>query len=221
MKVIPPKRRFDFMKDVRKVESHCPSSVKFREILTFQQNQEIWFWAQTPILKCLSYSQAGQLLRGAQLWAQLGHAGALSYLPISQPKGPSALDLKGLKCAGMSSDDIKELVPMHGRTALQAKTAGFNGVLIHAGNGFLLSQFLSPLFNHRSDGYGNSIEARCRIDLEVIKEVRTVVGPSFPVGLRINSFDQLDGGLIEADALEVVRLLDKSSIDLIDISGRT
>jgi len=105
--------------------------------------------------------------------------------------------------------------------ALLAKTVGFNGVQIHAGHGFLLSQFLSPLFNHRRDGYGGSIEARCRIVLDVIHEVRRVVGPSFPVGVRINSTDQLEGGLTEIDALEVVRLLDRTSIDLIDISGGT
>ena len=160
-------------------------------------------------------------IEGAQLWPQLGHAGALSHLAISQPKGPSALDIDGLQCAAMSHDDIQELPRMYAKTALHAKAAGFSGVLVHAGHGFLLSQFLSPLFNHRTDRYGGSIEARCRIVLEVISEVRSAVGPSFPVGIRINSTDQLEGGLTEVDGLEVVRLLDRSSIDLIDISGGT
>ncbi len=157
----------------------------------------------------------------AQIWPQIGHAGALSHLPISQPKGPSALNLEGLQCSGMTIDEIHELPGMYARTALHAKTAGFSGVHIHAGHGFLLSQFLSPLFNHRNDGYGGSIEARCRIVLEIISEVRRAVGPSFPIGIRINSTDQLEGGLTEIDALEVVRLLDQTSIDLIDISGGT
>lgn len=158
---------------------------------------------------------------GAHLWPQLGHAGALSHAPISQPMGPSALDIEGLRCAGMSVDDIQELPQMYARTALLAKTAGFGGVHIHAGHGFLLSQFLSPLFNHRTDGYGGSIEARCRIVLEIITEVRRAVGPEFPIGIRINSSDNLEGGLTQVDALEAVRLLDRSSIDLIDISGGT
>lgn len=158
---------------------------------------------------------------GAHLWLQLGHAGALSHTPISQPKGPSALDIGGLQCAGMSIDDIRELPAMYARTAAHAKAAGFSGVQIHAGHGFLLSQFLSPLFNHRNDGYGGSIEARCRLVLEVIAQVRRAVGPLYPVGIRINSTDQLEGGLTEVDALEVVRLLDQTSIDLIDISGGT
>ena len=161
------------------------------------------------------------MIEGARLWPQLGHAGALSHLPISQPKGPSALDIEGLQCAGMSTDDIRELPHMYAQTAVHAKTAGFGGVLIHAGHGFLLSQFLSPLFNRRGDGYGGSTEARCRIVLEVINEIRHAVGPSFPVGIRINATDKLEGGLTQADALEVVRLLDQTSIDLIDVSGGT
>ena len=110
---------------------------------------------------------------------------------------------------------------MYARTAAYAKNAGFGGVHIHAGHGFLLSQFLSPLFNRRDDAYGGSVEARCRIVLEAIDEVRRAVGPSFPVGIKINSTDKLEGGLTENDALEVVRLLDRTSVDLIDISGGT
>ena len=161
------------------------------------------------------------VIEEAHLWPQIGHAGALAHLPISQPKGPSALDIEDLQCQELSLDEIHQLPGMYARTALHAKSVGFSGVLIHAGHGFLLSQFLSPLFNHRSDGYGGSIEARCRIVLEVVKQVRRAVGPSFPVGIRINSADQLEGGLTEVDALEVVRLLDQTSIDLIDISGGT
>jgi len=161
------------------------------------------------------------MIDGAHLWPQLGHAGALSHAPISQPKGPSALDIEGLQCAAMSIEDVQDLPRIFAKTASHAKSAGFSGVLLHAGHGFLLSQFLSPLFNRRTDGYGGSIEARCRIVLEVIREVRRSVGPSFPVGIRINSTDQLEGGLTEVDALEVVRLVDQTSIDLIDISGGT
>ena len=161
------------------------------------------------------------VINGAHIWTQLGHAGALAHLPISQPKGPSPLDIKGLKCAGLSIDEIEALPKMYANAALHAKQVGFSGVHIHAGHGFLLSQFLSPLFNHRTDGYGGSVEGRSRLILEVIHAVRQAVGPTFPIGIRINSTDQLDGGLTNADASEVVRLLDQTSIDLIDISGGT
>jgi len=117
--------------------------------------------------------------KGAHIWPQLGHAGALSHAPISQPKGPSALNLEGLRCAGMSIEDVEELPPMYARTAAFAKDAGFGGVHVHAGHGFLLSQFLSPLFNRRNDGYGGSIEARCQIVLKVIDAVRRAEPPRF------------------------------------------
>jgi 2,4-dienoyl-CoA reductase-like NADH-dependent reductase (Old Yellow Enzyme family) len=161
------------------------------------------------------------LIEDTHLWPQLGHSGARSHPPVSEPTGPSALDIDGLQCAGMSPEDIHELPGMYAKSAVCAKNAGFSGVQIHAGHGWLLSQFLSPLFNRRSDGYGGSIEARCRIVLEVIDNVRRAVGPSYPVGIRINSTDQLEGGLTRDDALEVVRLLDQTSVDLIDISGGT
>ena len=160
-------------------------------------------------------------IHGAHLWPQLGHAGALSHLPISQPKGPSPLNITGLKCEGMSVDDIQELPGIYARAAETAKSAGFKGVQIHAGHGFLFSQFLSPLFNHRTDEYGGSVEGRFNIINKVISAIRQTVGPAFPIGIRINSTDKLVGGLTNDDALEVVRILDQTSIDLIDISGGT
>lgn len=160
-------------------------------------------------------------VQGAHIWPQLGHAGALAHGPVSQPKGPAALDIEGLQCGALSSDEIQALPAMYARAAVLAREAGFGGVQIHAGHGFLLSQFLSPLFNHRQDGYGGSVEARSRILLEIIDATRRALGPTFPIGVRINSTDQLEGGLTEADALEVVRLLDRSAVDLIDISGGT
>ncbi len=158
---------------------------------------------------------------GAQIWPQLGHAGALAYGPISNPKGPSPLDVKGLHCGGMSLEEINALPHSYAQAASLAQQAGFGGVQIHAGHGFLFSQFLSPLFNHRTDAYGGEVEARFRVIAEVIEAVRQAVGASFPIGIKINSTDKLDGGLTPDDALEVVRLLDRTSIDLIDVSGGT
>jgi 2,4-dienoyl-CoA reductase-like NADH-dependent reductase (Old Yellow Enzyme family) len=158
---------------------------------------------------------------GAHLWPQLGHAGALSHLPISRAKGPSSLDIEGLQCAGMTLDDIGQLPGIYARAATIAKDAGFGGVQIHAGHGFLLSQFLSPLFNRRTDGYGGSIEARFSIVSEVIEAVRQAVGASFAIAIKINSTDKLEGGLTEDEAMEVIRMLDQTTIDLIDISGGT
>ncbi|MEM5473081.1 NADH:flavin oxidoreductase/NADH oxidase family protein [Hoeflea sp. AS60] len=158
---------------------------------------------------------------GAKLWLQLGHAGAMAHPPISTPKGPSALDLSGLTCAALTAREIEDLPGEFARTAALAKSLGFGGVQIHAAHGFLLSQFLSPLFNRRGDAYGGSLENRMRLLLDVIEEVRNAVGPGFPVALKLNSSDQLQGGFEESESLKVMSALDQTSIDLIDISGGT
>ncbi|MDU8929295.1 oxidoreductase [Alisedimentitalea sp. MJ-SS2] len=160
-------------------------------------------------------------VNGAQIWPQLGHAGALSHQPISHPKGPSPLNVDGLTCEGMTRADIDALPAAYARAATMAKDAGFGGVQIHAGHGFLFSQFLSPLFNHRSDAYGGTVAGRFRVIGATIDAVRRAGGPAFPIGIRINATDKLVGGLTEEDALEVVHLLNKTSVDLIDISGGT
>jgi 2,4-dienoyl-CoA reductase-like NADH-dependent reductase (Old Yellow Enzyme family) len=157
----------------------------------------------------------------AQLWLQLGHAGAMAHPPISDPKGPSAIDIPGLTCAELTRDEIRNLPSEFGRTARMAKNAGFGGVQIHAAHGFLLSQFLSPLFNKREDPYGGTITARMRLLLEVVDEVRSAVGPRFPVAVKLNATDQLEGGFEQDEALAVISALDGTGIDLIDISGGT
>ncbi|MEO0912422.1 MAG: hypothetical protein AAFY59_05450 [Pseudomonadota bacterium] len=131
---------------------------------------------------------------GTQLWAQLGHAGAMAHPPISTPKGPSALDLPGLTSAAMSRDEIARLPAEFAATARLAQDAGFSGVQVHAAHGFLLSQFLSPLFNRREDAYGGALQNRARLTLEVIEAVRGAVGPGFPVGVKLNAADGLEGG---------------------------
>lgn len=158
---------------------------------------------------------------GAQLWLQLGHAGAMAYPPISDPKGPSALDLVGLKCKALTLEEVCSLPSEFARTAHMAKNLGFGGVEIHAAHGFLLSQFLSPLFNRRQDEFGGSITNRMRLLLNVVEEVRAAVGPSFPIAAKLNATDQLEGGFSENDALDVITALDRTGIDLIDISGGT
>ena len=157
----------------------------------------------------------------AHIWPQLGHAGALAHGPISTPKGPSPLDIKHLNCKGMSLVEIHDLPQTYAQAATLAQQTGFGGVMIHAAHGFLLSQFLSPLFNHRTDQYGGKTEGRFRIIQEVISAVRQAVGPSYPIGIKINSTDKLKGGLTADDALKVIRLLDATSVDIIDISGGT
>ncbi|WP_366519137.1 hypothetical protein [Natronocella acetinitrilica] len=157
----------------------------------------------------------------AHIWPQLGHAGALAHPPLSMPKGPSPLDVEGLRCEGMSAEEVAALPAQYAEAAAQAKALGFTGVQIHAGHGFLLSQFLSPLFNQRSDAWGGDVRARTRVVVEIVAAVRQQVGPAFPVGIKINTSDQLVGGLTADEGLEVVRILDGTSLDLIEFSGGT
>lgn len=160
-------------------------------------------------------------INNAHLWLQLGQAGAMAHAPISTPKGPSKIDIPDLSCEELSLEEIKNLPAEFARTALLAKNLGFGGVQIHAAHGFLLSQFLSPLFNKRTDEYGGSIQSRMRLLLEVIAEVRQAVGSQFPIAIKLNATDMLEGGLEPIDSLKVVAELDNISIDLIDISGGT
>ncbi|MEM1364175.1 MAG: NADH:flavin oxidoreductase/NADH oxidase family protein [Pseudomonadota bacterium] len=158
------------------------------------------------------------------LWAQLGHAGAMAHPPLAAPdppRGPSALELPGQQIVAMSLAEVQAIPDQIARTAAFAKRVGFTGVEVHAAHGFLLSQFLSPLFNQRADAYGGDVKNRMRLVLETIDAVRAAVGESFPMGLKLNATDQLEGGFVEDEALEVVKALDATDLDLIDISGDT
>ena len=157
----------------------------------------------------------------SHLWLQLGHAGAMAHPPISKPKGPSAIDIHGLNCTALTLTEISQLPEEFARTSKLAQEFGFGGVQIHAAHGFLLSQFLSPLFNKREDIYGGSINARMRLLLEVVDAVRSAVDPSFVVSVKLNATDQLEGGFEEKAALDVIAALDNTAIDFIDISGGT
>jgi 2,4-dienoyl-CoA reductase-like NADH-dependent reductase (Old Yellow Enzyme family) len=158
---------------------------------------------------------------GSHIWPQLGHGGALAHSPISVPAGPSALQVGEWSCAELSQAAIEALPTTYAKAARRAKAIGFTGVQLHAGHGFLLSQFLSPLFNRRTDRYGGTIEARSQILIEIVEQVRAETGSDFAVAVRINSTDQLEGGLSGDDALVVVERLGQANVDLIDISGGT
>ncbi|KUJ73815.1 tRNA-dihydrouridine synthase [Ruegeria profundi] len=157
----------------------------------------------------------------AHLWLQLGHAGALAHLPISKPRGPSQMDFPDFRSEAMSRAEIETVPECFAKTARHAAELGFGGVQIHAAHGFLLSQFLSPLFNHRTDAYGGSISARMRLLIETVEAVRAAVPSDFVVSVKLNATDQLVGGLTEEAALKVVAALEGKGVDLLDISGGT
>jgi 2,4-dienoyl-CoA reductase-like NADH-dependent reductase (Old Yellow Enzyme family) len=127
----------------------------------------------------------------------------------------------GSSCREMTQADISKVIEAFARGAVRAKQAGFDGVQIHAAHGYLLSQFLSPFFNKRTDEYGGTIENRTRIVLEVLGSIRASVGHDFPVLIKINSEDFLDKGLTVEDMLHAAALLEQAGIDAIELSGGT
>jgi 2,4-dienoyl-CoA reductase-like NADH-dependent reductase (Old Yellow Enzyme family) len=119
----------------------------------------------------------------------------------------------------MSAANIVEVIQRFGDSAHAAEQAGFNGVQIHAAHGYLLSQFLSPLTNHRTDEWGGNLENRARLLLEVVRAVRQRVSAGFNVAVKLNSADFQRGGFSEDDARQVVQLLNGLPVDLTELSG--
>ena len=117
--------------------------------------------------------------------------------------------------------EIAELVDRWAVAARACKEAGFTGVQVHGAHGYLVSQFLSPRVNLRTDEYGGSLENRARFLLEIVAAVRAAVGPGFPVSVKLNSADFQKGGFDFGDSLQVVKWLEAASVDLIEISGGT
>ncbi len=160
------------------------------------------------------------------LWAQINHAGRqASIFSTFKPIAPSAIQLKKLmlfaKPKAMTADEIKDVENRFVTTAKLSKKAGFTGVQIHAAHGYLLSQFLSPKTNERTDDYGGSIDNRARLLFNIVQRVREEVGENYPISVKLNSADFQRGGFNEEDALYVIKTLEKLKIDLLEISGGT
>ncbi|HOP40771.1 MAG TPA: NADH:flavin oxidoreductase [Geobacteraceae bacterium] len=161
---------------------------------------------------------------GGKVVLQLAHAGcyAPSALTGHEALGPSANDTdKFPQCREMTLQEIAQVAEDFGKAAGRAKKAGFDGVQLHAAHGYLLTQFLSPFFNKRTDNYGGSIENRARILIEAFQAVRNEVGEGYPVLVKINSEDFVEGGLNVAEMLQVCALLEKAGVDAIEVSGGT
>ena len=161
---------------------------------------------------------------GGRIVAQLYHGGVFADPQFTgqDPLGPSVLNTdKGPLGKQMTTEQIQKVVVAFGEAAARAKKAGFDGVEIHAAHGFLLSQYLSPFFNHRADAYGGNIENRARMLLEIVPSVREAVGAGFPVLVKINADDFLPGGFSTDDMLQVAEWLETAGVDAIELSGGT
>lgn len=163
---------------------------------------------------------------GNHLWMQISHPGRqCPTLVNSQPLSPSNVQLKMLgsfsKPRALTQLEIEDIIHRFAHTANLAKEAGFTGVQIHCAHGYLISQFLSPKTNHRTDQWGGSLENRARFARSIVKAVRNAVGDNFPVAVKLNSADFQKGGFSLEDCVQVAAWLGEDSIDLLEISGGT
>ena len=160
--------------------------------------------------------------RGSVIVAQLAHAGGQAAQAITgmPALGPSPFARKdGGVCQEMTENDIDNMVNAFQQAASRALAAGFDGVQIHGAHGYCLSQFLSPHINKRTDMYGGSFENRMRPLVRVYEAIRRVVGDDYPVTLKINCEDYVEGGLELEDSASVIQGLEMIGLDAVEISG--
>jgi 2,4-dienoyl-CoA reductase-like NADH-dependent reductase (Old Yellow Enzyme family) len=172
------------------------------------------------------WAEAGKA-GGATMWMQINHPGrqVQSRMP-GVVWGPSAVAVelgKHSKRFGepvaMTEEQIGETVTRFATTAGLAERAGFDGVEVHAAHGYLLSQFLSPLVNRRTDDWGGPLQNRARLLLDVVRAIRSVVSPSFSLAVKMNSADFQRGGFDAEDAAKVIAMLEPLGVDMVELSG--
>lgn len=160
---------------------------------------------------------------GSNIIMQIVYGGSQTSLNPPSPViwGPSAVknEFSAITPKEMTQDDLNQLVQAFADAALRVKKAGFDGVEFHGAHGYLLSQFLSPYFNRRTDSYGGSIKNRARIIFEVYAAVRKTVGEDFPILIKLNSADYAEEGLTTDESLFVARELARLGINAIEVSG--
>lgn len=167
---------------------------------------------------------------GGRIALQLAHGGLWSIGGtaaddggcVSQPPAPSVRQTdSGPAGREMTPAEIAAVTEAFAAAARRAQEAGFDAVQIHAAHGYLISAFLSPLFNQRTDEYGGSPAGRARFAVEVAAAVRAAVGPDYPVLVKMNAEDFVAGGSTVDDMLESAALLAAAGVDGIELSGGT
>jgi 2,4-dienoyl-CoA reductase-like NADH-dependent reductase (Old Yellow Enzyme family)/thioredoxin reductase len=151
---------------------------------------------------------------------QLMHGGRQSYHDhkVAPSPIPAPAVVKGVP-KELSLAEIAELVTAFGDAARRCREAGFDFVEVHGAHGYLINQFLAPNANHRQDRYGGRFENRIRFFLEVLADIKAKAGADFPVGLRINGEDYIDGGWTLDDALRLAPILEHNGADYLHVSA--
>ena len=161
---------------------------------------------------------------GARAWVQLFHAGAYShpmFVDGQQPIAPSAVYSRYSQTTPreMTVEDIHQVQEAFVRAADRAKKAGFDGIEILASAGYLITQFLSPRTNKRTDAYGGSFENRVRFPRELIERVRQQVGPEYPLTIRMAGNDFVPGSNTDTEAPEFAKIYEQAGVDAINVTG--
>ena len=172
-------------------------------------------------------SLAAFTFTGAVPSVEFSHSGqyAGTYMADKNKKqgltqyGPSdGVRPDGMKVTALTKEQIADIVKRYGETAILAKRAGFEMIMIHGGHTWLLNQFISPYFNHRTDEYGGSFENRMRFTIEVLKEVRNAVGPMFPIEFRMSGSELFEGGYDLDEGVRIAQAVEPY-VDLIHVSA--
>ena len=180
-------------------------------------------------LACATYTADAIRRHGAIPSLELSHSGqfAGTYMTDKSKQhglaqwGPSdGVRADGVPVRALTHEMIDEIVAAYGHVAGLAKRAGFEMLMVHGGHGWLINQFLSPLFNHRTDEYGGSLENRCRFAIRVLKSVREAVGPFFPIEFRLSGAEFCEGGYDVDEGVRIAQQLEPY-IDLLHVSAGT
>ena len=180
-------------------------------------------------LACATYTADAIRRHGAIPSLELSHSGqfAGTYMTDKEKQhslhqwGPSdGVRSDGVPVRALTQELIDDIVAAYGHAAGLAKRAGFEMVMIHGGHGWLINQFLSPLFNHRTDRYGGSLENRTRFAVEVLKSVRAAVGPFFPIEFRMSGAEFAEGGYGLDEGVKIAQTIEPYA-DLIHVSAGT
>jgi 2,4-dienoyl-CoA reductase-like NADH-dependent reductase (Old Yellow Enzyme family) len=174
--------------------------------------------AHVPLLR--SFTDAIHA-EGAKIFAQLQHAGGQSREPGFVPIAPSVVPNPqfGRVPAEATEDQIREVIDAFGAAAARVKASGFDGVHVHAGHGYLISEFLSPLSNRRTDEWGGSLENRQRFGLEVYRAMRAAVGPDFPISWKLGMHDFVPGGLTIDEGMLAAQAMADEGVDALEPSA--
>lgn len=180
-------------------------------------------------LACATYTADAIRRHGAIPSIELSHSGMYSGTYMTDKKkqkgltqwGPSACTRPdGVQVGELTHEMIQEIVSAYGHVAGLAKRAGFELLMIHGGHGWLINQFLSPMFNNRDDEYGGSLEGRCRFAIEVLKSVREAVGPFFPIEFRLSGSEFVKEGYDLQEGIRIAQQIEPY-IDLLHVTAGT